>query len=348
MNRTPSPGTSNPPSVLTSFLGFIERAFVDLIHVVVYICPAALCKMTLRSQPDQPLVSVITVNWNNTQVTCDLLRSINEHNTYNNLEVIIVDNCSAEDPSGFFFKEYPGVKVIRTEENLGFSGGNNVGIKAAKGEYLFLVNNDTEFTPHLIEGLIQIFKNFPDAGIACPKFHYYYAKGTIEYAGYSKINIFTGRNYKIGSREKDEGKYNAIKQTNYAHGAGMMVSRNVIDKVGPMPEDFFLYYEELDWSEQIRRKGFKIYFQPNSLIYHKESMTTGKLSPLKTYYLTRNRILFMRRNVPLPAFSVFVMFFIFFTIPKNTFSYILKSQTDHLQSFWKGILWHFNSKISFN
>lgn len=296
----------------------------------------------------ESLVSVITVNWNNAAVTCDLLRSIKQHNTYSNLEVIVVDNNSSDDPTQMFLNEYPSAKVIRNKENLGFSGGNNAGIRTAKGSYLFFVNNDTEFTPFLVEGLLSIFNNFPDAGIACPKFHYYYSKGTIEYAGYSRINMFTGRNYKIGAREKDEGQHNTIKETPYAHGAGMMVSKRVIDQVGPMPEDFFLYYEELDWSEQIRRKGFKIYYQPGSLIYHKESMTTGKMSPLKTYYLTRNRILFMRRNVRQPALSMFVVFFIFFTIPKNTSVFIARKQKEHLRSFWKGILWHFNRKISFD
>lgn len=303
--------------------------------------------MVLSPLTNQPLVSIITVNWNNAPVTHDLLRSINEHNTYSNLEVIVVDNNSTDDPTKIFLDEYPTAKIIRNEENLGFSGGNNVGICAAKGEYLFLVNNDTEVTPYLIEGLVSIFETFPDAGVACPKFHYHYSKGTIEYAGYSPINIFTGRNYKIGTREKDEGQHNTIKQTNYAHGAAMMVSRKVIEKVGLMPEEFFLYYEELDWSEQIRRKGLKIYYQPNSLIYHKESMTTGKMSPLKTYYLTRNRILFMRRNVRQPALSLFIIFLIFFTIPKNTCLFIVKNQKEHLRSFWKGILWHFNPKIKF-
>lgn len=295
-----------------------------------------------------PLVSIITVNWNNSPVTCDLLRSIKENNTYTNLEVIVVDNASAGDPTEEFLKEYPSAKVVRNKENLGFSGGNNAGIRAAKGKYLFLVNNDTEFTPYLVEGLLDIFANFSDAGIVCPKFHYYYAKGTIEYAGYSRVNIFTGRNFMIGCREKDEGQYNAVKETNYAHGGGMMVSRKVINEVGMMPEDFFLYYEELDWSEQIRRRGFKIYYQPNALIYHKESMTTGKMSPLKTFYLTRNRILFMRRNVSLPGLTVFVLYFTLFTIPKNTFDFIIRKQKDHLRSFWKGILWHFNSNIKFN
>jgi len=115
-----------------------------------------------------------------------------------------------------------------------------------------------------------------------------------------------------------------------------------------MPELFFLYYEEFDWSEQIKKKGYKIYYQPGSLIYHKESMTTGKSSPLKTFYLTRNRILFMRRNTPRLAFLVFASYFVFLTIPKNTFGFLAKGQKEHLKSFWKGILWQFNRTITFN
>src|SRR5206468_5510413 len=83
-----------------------------------------------------------------------------------------------------------------------------------------------------------------------PKFHYYFHKGTIEYAGYNSVNIFTGRNGMIGCREKDEGQYNDLKVTNYAHGGGMMVPRKIIEEVGALPEEFFIYYEEFDWSEQ--------------------------------------------------------------------------------------------------
>jgi GT2 family glycosyltransferase len=296
----------------------------------------------------KPLVSVITLNWNSTAVTGEFLCSINQQNTYENIEVIVVDNASLEDPTQELKAVYPSATIICNPSNFGFSAGNNIGIRESKGDYLFIVNNDTEFTPGLIEGLIEIFQQYPDAGIVCPKFHYFFEKGTIEYAGYKPINIFTGRNSMIGSHEKDEGQYNEVKETTYAHGGGMMVSRRVINEVGLMPEDFFLYYEELDWSVQIRKKGFKIYFQPNSLIYHKESMSTGKISPLKTYYLTRNRILFMRRNIQLPGFGIFFLYFTFFTIPKNTLKYLFKRQKDHLKSFWKGILWHFNHNITFN
>ncbi|MGB3008462.1 MAG: glycosyltransferase family 2 protein [Chitinophagaceae bacterium] len=295
-----------------------------------------------------PFVSVITLTWNTTEITCDFLRSINEHCPYKNMEVIVVDNGSKEDPNDAFKAIYPDVRVIMNGKNLGFTGGNNVGIKAANGDFLFIVNNDTEFTPGLIEGLLDIFEQYPAAGIVSPKFQYFFHKGTIEYAGYNTVNIFTGRNGMIGCQEKDMGQYDNIKITNYAHGGGMMVPRKVIEDVGPLPEQFFIYYEEFDWCDQIKRKGYKVYYQPKSLIYHKESMTTGKSSPFKTFYHTRNRILYMRRNVKWPGFVVFIAYFTFFTIPKNTATFLFKRQKQHLRSFWKGIMWHFNHEITFN
>ena len=294
------------------------------------------------------MVSIVTLTWNTTDITCDFLRSINEHCTYNNLEIIIVDNGSKDDPTGVFKSIRPDVKVILNGKNLGFTGGNNVGIKVATGDFLFIVNNDTEFTPGLIEGLLEIFNKYPDAGIVSPKFHYFFHKGTLEYAGYNTVNIFTGRNAMVGCKEKDEGQYNEIKETNYAHGGGMMVPKKVIEEVGGLPEEFFIYYEEFDWCEQIKRKGYKVYYQPNSLIYHKESMTTGKASPFKTFYHTKNRILFMRRNMSKASYFIFLLYFTFLTVPKNTATFIVKRQAAHLRSFWKGIMWHFNKKITFN
>lgn len=295
----------------------------------------------------QPLISIITINWNTTEITCELLSSIKQQNTYKNIEVIVVDNASEKDPTQQLLSIYPSAKIIRNNKNLGFSAGNNTGIKIASGDYLFLVNNDTEFTPGLIESLIEVFYKKQNVGIVCPKFHYFFNKGTIEYAGYNRVNIFTGRNSMVGKGERDMGQYDSITKTNYAHGGGMMVSKKVIQEVGLMPEQFFLYYEELDWSVQFRKKGYSIFFQPKALIYHKESMTTGKKSPLKTYYITRNRILFMRRNTPLPGLGIFLFYFILFTIPKNSLLFLLKKQTAHLKSFWKGIGWHLNPSVNF-
>ncbi|RAJ79939.1 hypothetical protein CLV59_10544 [Chitinophaga dinghuensis] len=286
-----------------------------------------------------PLVSIVTVNYNNAAVTAALLASV-ARNDYERVEMIVVDNASSENPTALYAKDYPWVKVIRSETNLGFAGGNNLGIQAATGEYLFLVNNDTEFTPGLIPALLEVFQSHPDAGIVSPKFHFFYEPGIIEYAGYNKMDVLTGRNSMIGRGQRDDGQYAELTNTWYAHGGAMMIKRSVLEDVGPMPDMYFLYYEELDWCEQFRRKGYQLYFQPAALIYHKESASTGKNSPLKTYYLTRNRILFMRRNVKWHQLLLFAGYFTCITIPKNTLGFLLRRESEHLKAFWKGVSWH--------
>jgi GT2 family glycosyltransferase len=286
-----------------------------------------------------PLVSIITVNYNNSEITSQLLKSI-EINSYKNVEVIVVDNASKDFDTQILIQAYANTLIIESEVNLGFAGGNNLGLDVAKGDFLFLVNNDTEFTDGLIEGLLDVFSKHEDAGMVSPKFHYFFHKGTIEYAGYQKVNSWNGRNKMIGCREIDHGQYDRLSVTHYAHGGGMMLSRKVLEDVGNMPEVFFLYYEEFDWCETIKKAGYKIYYQPASLIYHKESMTTGKNSTLKTYYITRNRLLFMRRNSSFLNLLLFLFYFTFITIPKNTLNFLIHSEYQHLKAFWKAVLWN--------
>jgi GT2 family glycosyltransferase len=107
-----------------------------------------------------------------------------------------------------------------------------------------------------------------------------------------------------------------------------------------MDEMFFLYYEELDWSERIRKAGYEVYVDPNALVFHKESVSVGKVSTLKTHYLNRNRILFMRRNKNLLQITLFYIFLAFATVPKNTIVFILKGQWDHLKAFYRAIYWN--------
>lgn len=290
-------------------------------------------------ESSSPLVSVITVNYNSTEVTVELLKSIRRL-AFTSLEVIVVDNGSREDPGERLREADPAVKVIVSPVNLGFAGGNNLGIRAAKGEYLFLVNNDTEFTAGLIEGLLDVFRRRPDAGMACPKFHFFYHPNIIEYAGYNALNVWRGSCTMVGNKEKDEGQYDREGVTPFAHGGAMMIPASVVREVGEMPECYFLYYEELDWSETLKRKGYKIYYQPHALIYHKESMSVGKKSVIKTYYHCRNRILFMRRNVGPVALTAFTLYFIFFTIPKNSLVFLVRWEPDHFRAFWRGIFWN--------
>ena len=238
-------------------------------------------------------VSIITLNYNGLEDTCALIETIpfNE-----NMEVIVVDNASMNQEAETIAQRYPQVKVIQSERNLGFAGGNNLGIQAAQGKYLFLINNDTVFKDFNIQALIDRVESSPNIGIVCPKIRFAWANNPIQFAGYSKLSTITVRNYAIGFNEEDHGQYDIAHSTPYAHGAAMFIRRDAINKVGLMPECYFLYYEELDWSMMFARAGYQIWYEPKCTIYHKESRATGLNSPLRTYYLTRNRLLLVRRN----------------------------------------------------
>lgn len=297
----------------------------------------------------RPFVSIITINYNAIDATLDLLDSLTMI-SYPSLEIIVIDNASKESPKDILFKKYPEVKLILSDVNLGFAGGNNLGINAAKGEYLLFINNDAVLTEGCIENLLFTFEERPDAGIVSPKFHFFNYPGIIEYAGYSEMNSFTGRNKTIGSGLKDEGQYEELKETHYCHGGGMMVPKKIVELVGPIPEEYFLYYEEFDWCVKIKKAGFKVYYQPKALVRHKVSISIGKDSTLKTYYLTRNRILFMRRNKSVVAYLIFLLFLFCITVPKNTINFLMKRKFNHLKVFFAGVLWNFGlkKKIKFN
>ena len=238
-------------------------------------------------------LSIITINYNGLNDTCALIESIpfNE-----NMEVIVVDNASKEDEASIILKRHPQVKTIRSDKNLGFAGGNNLGIKAAKGKYLFLINNDTVFKKFNVQALINLLESSPNIGIVCPKIRFAWDKNPIQFAGYTRLSKITVRNQAIGYGEDDMGKYDTPHSTPYAHGAAMLIKREAMEKVGLMPECYFLYYEEIDWSMMFSRAGYKIWYEPACTIYHKESQSTGQSSPLRTYYITRNRLLLVKRN----------------------------------------------------
>jgi GT2 family glycosyltransferase len=286
-----------------------------------------------------PRVSIITINYNQLALTCALLGSLRKV-TYPDVEVIVVDNASVENPVPVIAKDFPEVKCIRSEKNLGFAGGNNLGIESSSGKYLMFLNNDTEVDPSFIEPLVSLFEKNPKAGIASSKIIYYNSDNIIQYAGSTNINPFTGRNKRVGFMERDNGQHDTLRETDLAHGAAMMVPRSVIEKAGMMPEFFFLYYEEIDWCESIKKAGYKIYYVPASKIYHKESMSIGKKSTLKTYYMTRNRVLFMRRHTTGLTKLFWFLFFLSFTLPKNTVSYLLQRDTEHGRAFWKALMWN--------
>ena len=300
---------------------------------------------------EEKIISIITINYNGLKDTCELMETLPLDDT--SIEVIVVDNASRQDEASVIEQRYPQVKVIRSSENLGFAGGNNLGIEASCGKYLYFINNDTLLslqgnavanTKHGMQPelryLVERLESDPQIGMVCPKIRFTWGDNLIQFAGYTPLSRVTLRNNAIGFNESDYGQYDTAHPTPYGHGAAMMVRREAIDKAGMMPTCFFLYYEELDWSMMIRRAGYTIWYEPASTIYHKESQTTGQASPLRTYYITRNRLFFVQRNSPLPWRYLSYLYLIFVAGSKAIVKDLLTKRSDLARATLRG-LWHF-------
>ena len=279
-------------------------------------------------------VSIITINYNGLEDTCALIETIpfNE-----NMEVIVVDNASKNQEAETIAQRYPQVKIIKSERNLGFAGGNNIGIQAAQGKFLFLINNDTIFMEFNIQALIDRMESSPNIGIICPKIRFAWDNNPIQFAGYSRLSRITVRNFAIGSNKDDYGQYDSAHPTPYAHGAAMLIRRDAIEKVGLMPECYFLYYEELDWSMMFSRAGYYIWYEPKCTIFHKESQSTGQNSPLRVYYLTRNRLLLVRRNPQEFNKPLAYIYLIGIVVLRDILKYTFSARFDLLKATFKGL-----------
>lgn len=280
-------------------------------------------------------LSIISVNYNGLKDTCALIESIPFND---NMEVIVVDNASKEDEASIIQERYPKVKTIRSDKNLGFAGGNNLGIKAAKGKYIFLINNDTVFKDFNVQTLIDRAESSPQIAIICPKIRFAWGNNPIQFAGYTPLSKNTVRNKAIGFGEEDKGQYDTPHPTPYAHGAAMLIKRGAMEKVGLMPECYFLYYEEIDWSMMFTHAGYEIWYEPACTIYHKESQSTGQSSPLRTYYITRNRLLLVRRNWQGVSKWLSNFYLTCIVAPRDIIKYLIKGKWNLSLAVCKGIL----------
>lgn len=294
------------------------------------------------------MISIITVNFRQEDVTISLLESIKEFSDDFNVEVIVVDNGSEKDIEHKLSSILPDVVYIKSSGNLGFAGGNNLGIKAAKGRYLLFLNNDTEISWNLLRELSATLDRNSEIGMVSPLILYYDKPDLIQYAGFTPMNFFTCRNKGVGSLEQNIGQFdNVSNETAYCHGAAMMCRMEDLSEIGLMEENYFLYYEELDWCEKFKRAGKKIWFNGNTHVYHKESITVGKESSIKTYFMTRNRLLFIRRNTNWLTISIFSIYFVGIACPKQVIKYLFSGRTDLIQWLIRGISWNiFNTKKS--
>ncbi len=262
-----------------------------------------------------PSVAIVIINFNGEKDTVECLKSIQKLLTPNyKLLTIVVDNGSEKEfrinNSELRIKPI----IIRSEENLGFTGGNNLGIRHALengAEYVMLLNNDTYIDSRVVSELVLVLESKESVGITAPKI--YFAPG-FEYhkERYSKdergkVFWYSGGimdwenviGHHRGVNEVDQGQYNTISETDFASGCCMMIKRSVLKKTGLLDDRYFLYYEESDLCERVKRAGYKILYVPKAVVWHKNAQSAGGSgSALQDYYITRNRLLFGMTYAP--------------------------------------------------
>jgi len=255
-----------------------------------------------------PEICVIIVNYNGLHLLAECLDSLREQ-IFSDFEVILVDNASSDGSGAFVTENYPGVKVIVNGENLGYGGGNNTGIAASGAKYVVLLNNDTKVDARWLERLYEAAEKDKTIGMCASKILNYYDPETIDNTGLLiyRDGIARGR----GRLEKDTGQYALQEEVFFPSGCAGLYRREMLEEIGLLDEDFFLYVDDVDIGFRGRLAGWKCLYVPEAVVYHKYSATTEPYSPLKAYLVERNRIWVVMKCFPLgmAAASLFYTLF---------------------------------------
>lgn len=245
----------------------------------------------------QRKVYILVLNWNGKDDTMDCLKSL-QFTNYDNYKIVLVDNGSEDGSVSAVREKFPDVEIVETGKNLGFAGGNNVGIQYAMkqgADYIFLINNDTIVNPDYLKELVVAADADPEIGAAGSKIYYFSESNRIWFAG-GKINWLKNKGEHIGLDEIDVGQYDEMGEVGFLTGCSLLLKREVVEKVGLLRDDYFLYYEDADYSLRIKNAGYKIVYVPKSKIYHKVSRSTKPGSASYVYYHVRNGLVCAGRN----------------------------------------------------
>lgn len=255
-------------------------------------------------------VAVIILNWNGGEDTFECLTSLNRE-TDANKKIYLVDNASIDNSAFEIKKTFPDTNLIKNSENLGFAAGNNIGIRAALSDgsdYILLLNNDTVVKPNFLSELIRTAESDEKIGIVGPKI-YFYDSCILWFAG-GMLNRRTGFTYHLGEDQVDSGQFNQTREVDFISGCAMLVKREVFEAIGCLDEDYYHSHEDADFCLRARTAGFKVFYVPKSIVYHKLARASGgRRSPFYLYYRTRNHLLFKhKQHLPAPFFwPVFII-----------------------------------------
>lgn len=264
---------------------------------------AVLEKHFLETDELPAKVAVIVLSLNGSKVIQPCLESL-IMSDYGNLEIIVVDNGSTDNTADLVQQNFPQVRLISTGKNLGFAGGNNVGIKATDADIVILLNDDTTVEPNMVSEIARFAASDPDVGVIGCKILYPDGQ-TIQHAGAAVLPNGLTRHYGYG--ERDEGQYDRIFDVAYVTGAAIAIKREVLDKLGLLDAGYYpIYFEEVEYCERARRAGFRVVYLPSAKLLHFESQVTVKASYgfFLRYHLGRLR--FVLKNFTLRRMCRFV------------------------------------------
>ena len=245
------------------------------------------------SMRPNPLISVVILNWNGKDCLSPCIRSVREQ-SYPNLEVLVVDNAST-DSSLEDIRLDPGLRLMINPKNLGYGGGNNRGIEAAKGEYIFVLNNDTEMEKECVALLWNCMEEDEKIGTTTPKILLYDRRDRIDAAGLTIYpdGLSIGRGH-----SEPQAEYSQREEVFSGSGCASLFRREMLDEIGLFDEDFFAYAEDTDLGWRARLAGWKAYYVPEAVVYHHHSRKFGPYSALKAFLVERNRIWVAFKNFP--------------------------------------------------
>ncbi|MEL6048022.1 glycosyltransferase family 2 protein [Methanothrix soehngenii] len=238
------------------------------------------------------LISVIVLNYNGKGFLNSCLSSLASQ-TYSDFEVIVVDNGSRDGSPEYIEENYPWVRLAKNDENLGFAGGTNVGIRAAKGEFVITLNNDSRADSRFIEELIKPMAD-PEVGVCAAKM--LFPDGRINSAGICISR--SGAAWDRGMFEPDRGQYEFVEEVFGACAGAALYRREMLDEIGLFDEDFFLYLEDVDLAFRARLAGWKCLYVPGARVIHHHGGTAGVGSDLAVYYGNRNIVWYPIKDFP--------------------------------------------------
>jgi len=249
-----------------------------------------------------PLVTAIVVNWNGGTMVLEALESLCAQ-SWPAIEILLVDNASTDGSVERVEQCFgPKVRVIRNARNEGFARGNNIAFKAAKGDWLFLLNPDAVCDPDVVAELMQFAADKPEVGqLACRVVqahqpHFFDSAGLLLYPD--------GVSRPRGWQEKDQGQYDRAEEVLAPHGCACALRKTMLDHIGGFDEDFFCYFEDLDLGVRGQLAGWRCWYVPTTRVRHRKSATTGNYSVFKAYHVERNRLYCLWKWMP--RFLVFV------------------------------------------